>query len=364
MTPTTFHGKKFLQQLWKFGYDWDKLLSQEHQEKWSNIIQGVDGFQCHIDREVAQIDETTNLVVFSDASKEGMAACAYLSTDDSSSLMVGKSKLPSIKENPTIPKLDLNALTLAVRLAHSVYQAVKAPTRIQHVVILCDSEIALAWTSSFPVEPTAGILVRNRVHEIRKLTAEFQAPVRFRYVNTTENPADCATRGVTTVELLSHLWWAGPPFIRQKIDNCPIECPLFSLPEDDDENEVYVSTADSKEFFSDLLDQERHHKHTRAQNVIAFVLCFLRAMLAKTSDQLRKKVANGVPELRDMKAFPYVTAHEREMAMTVLVRNHQNVHLPIAKQTALKQLKLKKDEHGILRCQGRLGNANLPINTR
>ncbi|KAK6755517.1 hypothetical protein RB195_014097 [Necator americanus] len=57
-----------------------------------------------------------------------------------------------------------------------------------------------------------------------------------------------------------------------------------------------------------------------------------------------------------MEALPYVTTHEREMAMNVLVRNHQNVHL--------LKLKLKKDEHGLLRCQGRLGNANLPINTR
>ncbi|KAK6755518.1 hypothetical protein RB195_014098 [Necator americanus] len=245
-----FHGKKFLQQLWKFGYDWDQLLSQEHQEKWSNIIQEVNGFQCHIDRKVAQIDETTNLVLFSDASKEGMAACAYLSTEHRSSLMVGKSKLPSIKENITVPKLELNALTLAVRLAHTVYQAVNARTKIQHVAILCDSEIALSWISSFPVEQTAGVLVRNRVREIRKLVTEFQAPVHFGYVSTTENPADCGTRGVTKAELLSPLWWTGLPFIRQQIEKWPNECRLICLHKEVDENETCILTADSKETLS------------------------------------------------------------------------------------------------------------------
>ncbi|VDO59427.1 unnamed protein product, partial [Heligmosomoides polygyrus] len=65
-----------------------------------------------------------------------------------------------------------------------------------------------------------------------------------------------------------------------------------------------------------------------------------------------------------MESRPNISAAEYELALRVLIRNHQQVYLPLEKRKTLKQLKLMEDEYGILRCQGRLGNANLPFDTR
>ncbi|VDO75433.1 unnamed protein product [Haemonchus placei] len=97
--------------------------SVEHQQEWQNIVEGADGFEISLPREVAHIDTNVSLVLFADASSHGMAACAYLVSGSDSHIIAGKSKLPSIKDKPTIPKLELNALTMAMRLAYSIYEA-------------------------------------------------------------------------------------------------------------------------------------------------------------------------------------------------------------------------------------------------
>ncbi|PIO53245.1 Pao retrotransposon peptidase [Teladorsagia circumcincta] len=116
MTPITLRGKRFLQHLWKCDYSWDEILSREHQQQWKEILQDVDDFQCKFNRRITQINESVGLVVFSDASSIGMATCAYITSNNGSAAVAGKSKLPSLKETPTIPKMELNALTMAVRL--------------------------------------------------------------------------------------------------------------------------------------------------------------------------------------------------------------------------------------------------------
>ncbi|KAK6743851.1 hypothetical protein RB195_010885 [Necator americanus] len=120
LTPLTLAGKRFLQSLWKFDYAWDTEISEEHQQQWKDINQAVNGFQCVLPREVAQIDTPTKLVLFSDASGQAMATCAYLASTLGSNLLAGKSKLPPIKDIVTFPKLELNAATLATRVAHSI----------------------------------------------------------------------------------------------------------------------------------------------------------------------------------------------------------------------------------------------------
>ncbi|XP_011497242.1 PREDICTED: uncharacterized protein LOC105361688 [Ceratosolen solmsi marchali] len=62
------------------------------------------------------------------------------------------------------------------------------------------------------IKTTLGMkeFVCNRVTQIQELTSEAQ----WRYVPAASNPADCASRGLTTKLLKDHpLWWTGPPWI-------------------------------------------------------------------------------------------------------------------------------------------------------
>uniref|UniRef100_A0A183F5L8 Integrase_H2C2 domain-containing protein n=1 Tax=Heligmosomoides polygyrus TaxID=6339 RepID=A0A183F5L8_HELPZ len=85
-------------------------------------------------------------------------------------LVIAKSKLPSIKTKTTMPKLEMNALTLATRLALSISQAVKkkAPGYPWKVYIFSDSQIVLNWLSSTRCT-NLGVLVSNRLQEMRRI---------------------------------------------------------------------------------------------------------------------------------------------------------------------------------------------------
>ncbi|KIH55491.1 integrase core domain protein, partial [Ancylostoma duodenale] len=366
LTPLTLAGKRFLQSLWRFDYGWDTEISEEHQKQWKDIIQVVNGFQCVIPREVAQIDTPTKLVLFSDASGQAMATCAYLVSHLGSNLLVGKSKLPSIKENVTIPKLELNAITMATRVAHSIFAAIHHRKRISDMVILSDSQIALNWiASSCPAEERAGVLVKNRINEIRKIVKDVPVEVHFGYVSTAMNPADSATRGVTKDSLTNHMWWKGPKFILDPIDEWPEECRLFKIPHDleDDSCAVPVSSM-TRPHVEELLDWQRHNRMDSIVTTVAHVLRFIKRLTCKVESRLQSRILENIPELSHMTTESYVTAEERKMALRVVVRNHQAVHLTEDRQKTLKQLKLRIDESGIFCCRGRMENSTLPYNAR
>lgn len=88
--------------------------------KWKAIIKGVHGFQRKILRALIRKSSKVQLISFADDSSEAVAACAYLITLSARALLMAKRKLPSSKSNITMPKLKLNALTLATRLTSSV----------------------------------------------------------------------------------------------------------------------------------------------------------------------------------------------------------------------------------------------------
>ncbi|XP_011879269.1 PREDICTED: uncharacterized protein LOC105568304 [Vollenhovia emeryi] len=71
-----------------------------------------------------------------------------------------------------------------------------------------DSLVTLSWIRSHVSRWKD--FVRNRVAQIQELTPA----AHWRYIPGTSNPADCASRGLTTTQLQNHaLWWTGPPWI-------------------------------------------------------------------------------------------------------------------------------------------------------
>lgn len=76
-----------------------------------------------------------------------MAACAYLFDAEESTLLMAKCKLPSVKATSTIPKMEMNAITIASRLALSIFKALNGRmlNDIMDMYILSDSQIALSW---------------------------------------------------------------------------------------------------------------------------------------------------------------------------------------------------------------------------
>ncbi|XP_070169361.1 uncharacterized protein [Polyergus mexicanus] len=80
-----------------------------------------------------------------------------------------------------------------------------------------DSSVALAWLRGHPLRWTT--YVANRVSEVQTRLPS----IKWNHVPSKENPADCASRGLSLAELRDfELWWAGPAWLRSPSTAWPI----------------------------------------------------------------------------------------------------------------------------------------------
>ncbi|XP_043276012.1 uncharacterized protein [Venturia canescens] len=156
-----------------------------------------------------------------------MATVVYLrssSPDGSTSvkLISSKTKVAPLKRL-SIPHLELSATLLLSRLISYVQKML--PLNGAPVYLWTDSSVTLTWVSSQPARWKD--FVRNRVSLIQDLTST----AKWRFISGKENPADCASRGLTPLQLSKHsLWWSGPTWLMNTSENWP--APPINLPTD------------------------------------------------------------------------------------------------------------------------------------
>lgn len=105
------------------------------------------------------------------------------------------------------------ALLLARLLSHGL-KAIE----LNNAPVFCwtDSSVALTWITTHPTRWKE--FVHNRVTAIHEML-----PVAaWRFVPGKENPADCASRGLTPAQLTHHeLWWTGPAWLSKPNTSWP-----------------------------------------------------------------------------------------------------------------------------------------------
>ncbi|XP_070519758.1 uncharacterized protein [Cardiocondyla obscurior] len=215
--PVIVRAKILLQSFWLQKIDWDQPLSIKDQETWKIFHKEL--------REIEEIslprwiytfstDCTIEFHGFSDASKKAYAAVVYIrvttiENNDFKSriaLLQAKTKVAPLK-TISLPRLELNAAALLVKLINNIKHG--ARFQIANIHLWTDSTIALAWIQGHPSRWTT--FVANRVTEIQETLPEAQ----WRHVPGEENPADCASRGLSAVAFKNHpLWWQGPTWLQ------------------------------------------------------------------------------------------------------------------------------------------------------
>ncbi|EYB98426.1 hypothetical protein Y032_0131g1617 [Ancylostoma ceylanicum] len=218
LVPLLHKAKVFLRLLWKENFDWDTKVPQERENEWIRICEEIKGFRKIIPPFLSCKQASPIIITFADASAEAIASCVYLRSSYSVNLMMAKGKLPTLKSATTMPKMELNAATLAMRLTISVVSQLQSVLVIQQVFIFSDSEIVLGWIRKKPLKD-AGLMVSNRLVEIDKIIANLQdlgCQVQFGHVPSAENPAGCGTRGLGKADFQNHFWWKGPEFLKKE----------------------------------------------------------------------------------------------------------------------------------------------------
>ena len=156
--------------------------------------------------------ETAELHHFCDASESGYGTVSYLRLTNHqgiihTSFIFGKARVSPLKQI-TIPRLELTAATLAVKVDRMLRKELQLP--------LTDSTF---WTDSTSVlkyihnqTKRFHTFVSNRVAVIQDLSHTSQ----WRYISSKENPADSASGGLHVESFLRSRWLKGPEYLSRE----------------------------------------------------------------------------------------------------------------------------------------------------
>ncbi|KAK6023881.1 hypothetical protein OSTOST_10319 [Ostertagia ostertagi] len=225
-----------------------------------------------------------------------------------------------------------------------------------------------------------GPFVDNRCTEIRQKTQSWSQEHAIlsylHYIPSDDNPADCATKGLTKEQMHLHRWWSGPSFLQDDQSKWPSLLEFSWHPKDDQipdqENALHTNLSTSTPSITSSepcslnlltkfssLDSLRH--------VTALVLEFLKCYIYdKLPDDTKDTLTTSAPELAKITSTRPISlpqAQDIKMAEQLLLKLTQR---GLSKEHHRKwnHLALYKDENGVIRCRGRIQSEHLTRDAR
>ncbi|UYV65695.1 hypothetical protein LAZ67_3005166, partial [Cordylochernes scorpioides] len=260
LSPVIISFKILFQTLWKQDLDWNDPLSESLCSHWRRVKMDLAMLNhIKIPRYISckGLIHSLELHGFCDASESAYSSVVYMKSRFKSgqvqvTLIAAKTKVAPLKAT-SIPRLELCAALLLSNLYDSICSSLLL--QIDQVILWTDSQIVLCWIKSESKhwKPFVG----NRIAEIQRLTLQSS----WYYVSTKDNPADCASRGITSSELVNHsLWWNGPDWL----SNSSLQDPLpitYELPKEDLDQKMldHMMVADAEEDTLNCEIEEAEH---------------------------------------------------------------------------------------------------------
>lgn len=349
LTPITTKLKLLFQNVWSHNVGWDDELPSDIIDEWSKIRQDIQQItHIRIPRWLkSSKDDIIQLHGFCDASLNAYACVIYckiskIKQDGTKSntvvLVAAKSRLVPPKKNTSLPRLELCATHLLSKLMHKVKSCL-ADFDIK-VFGWSDSTAVLGWLNGEPSRWKA--FVANRVIQV----TEVLPPESWRYVKSQENPADCASRGITTEQLQQHpLWWHGPTWLSEFDDDNEEDKPVYVTDEElKKTKQANVTTYSSDDsIITQLLN--KHSNFMRVTRIVAYIL---------RMKQKAKQNYLTADELQQAKIKIISHIQHQEFAEDI---QHLEKHNNVPSKSKLLSLNPYIDSDQLLRVGGRLSNA-------
>ncbi len=324
---------------------------------------------------------------FSDASESTYGTATYLVLTNElnqkhCSLLMGKSRVSPLKQI-TIPRLELTAAAVAVKMDKVLRRELQIP--LQQSVFWTDSTTVLNYIGNESARFKT--FVANRVSQIRDATT----PLQWRFVKSTQNPVDQATRGFKAKDFVqAETWMKGPNFLLKPEEEWPQRPDQMSpVSEQDPEikNEIKVNVLNVNKssdimsklagYYSGWFQLKRATAWMLRFKEILLQLCKTRKQLQSSNAQSEKDPEKQAAFLQDQMQKYRSTVRGKSLSLEDLIQAEiqliqysQKQHFSEEIEALRKNAPVKKRsqlykldpvlQDGILRVGGRLNKAAMP----
>ncbi|PFX24881.1 hypothetical protein AWC38_SpisGene10528 [Stylophora pistillata] len=261
VAPLLLDGKSILHELCRHEVGWDDPIPDDIKVKWENWradllqVQRFSIPRCYKPENFGRV-VNVQLHHFSDASVKGYGQCSYLRLVDENqrihcAFVMGKSRVAPLKP-VTIPRLELTTAVCSVRISEQLRRELEY--HIDQEYFWTDSKVVLGYIRN--ESRRFHVFVSNRVQDIQDNTSVDQ----WRYIESKQNPADEASRGMKAQEILDSRWITGPPFIWEKETQWPTSNEDHNLHDSDPEVKAKRAVALCRRYVG-FLKEHVHKKH-------------------------------------------------------------------------------------------------------
>lgn len=308
IAPFSLSGKRILQELCHRGIGWDDSLPEDIKPRWEEWINGllklkeVSIPRCYHPHDFQNI-VSVELHHFSDASCVGYGACSYLRYKNDKnevhcSLVMAKARVAPSKVT-SIPRLELAAAVVSAKV--SVLLKGELDMKIDQEFFWTDSQVVLGYINNDARR--FHIFVANRVQLIR----DNSDPSQWYYVETSENPADHASRGLHASDIHSTNWLRGPKFLWERELHLTPSTPAELLVGDPEVKTIQVLATEAKNCNDILKRLSQFSSWTTLVKVVARIkrLRSKQKHSEHVTVEEREKAAEAVIKIVQQQAFPH-----------------------------------------------------------
>lgn len=345
------------QHVWASGVDWDDAIPgdvQEDWKKWLGELRSITKLQ--VPRCYGFILETgtVQLHTMVDASSEAMCAICYLRIESKDKIevsFVSSCVWVAPLKKSTIPRLELEAAVIGSKLASKIQKELQVKLSSSHY--WSDSSTVLSWIKSESTRFKE--YVANRIAKIQRLSD----PNEWNWVGTEENVADDGTRSTKVTDLSSESRWIrGPDFLQK----CPEEWPkkrekvigsVSASCGTENVGAAYIlpSAVKDEEIIPSIHRFSRFYRLVRATAAVAAAVKFW-------IGKLPGKTKVPSPWTKDKgEIVSQISTEDILEAETRLIRSAQREISKDDLTKFSKNFKLRIDEKGLIRVNGRIQNA-------
>ena len=273
--PLILPGREINQELCRLKYDWNDRLPDELAVRWRDWKKGLASLTSYsIPRSFTPRDfgkvERAELHHFTDASEgHGYGTVTYLCFVNKeggihNSFVMGKSRVRPLRSGISVPKMELTAATLLIKMDKLITKELEGRIKIHSVTFWTDSMIFLRYI--FNETRRFVTFVANRVAVIR----EGSKPSQWHNVRSEANPADLASTGIKASETEKlEVWKHGPDFLWTDSKEWPQQ--PVDLHEEVKKEKITINACTEKEDFWGTLFK-RYSMWEKLRRVVAWVI--------------------------------------------------------------------------------------------